>query len=496
MSTPLFLGTDIGTQGTKTVLTDAAGQVLGSAFVPSALLRGADGSVTEDPAAIFDSVIRSVREAVENAGLTRPAVVAMGIDGQMSGIMGIGAAFDPVGPLDSWLDNRCAPDAALIREQAEDVCVRQSGGQVIHSHAARILRIRRQEPERYARTVKFVMPNGFVAGRLCGLRAEQAFMDYTYLHFNNFADTVHRCFDGALLAHFGVAADKLPRICTPTEPVGTVLPVYAEAMGLGNTPAVIAGCGDTAASSLGAGIVEPGLAYDVAGTASVFACCTDRFAPDTGHRTVLFSRSVIDGLYLPLSYVTGGGLTLPWFSELVHTDLPELDRLAAAADSRVLFLPHLSGRTFPPEEGLDGVFAGITPLTGKGELFRAVMEAIAFEYKGYLSVMRSTGCIDRLKAVRCVGGGAKSAVFCGIKADVLGADYHAAGALRSAPQTMALLVAYATGHTRGELAGLFACPEDAAPIRHDPARHAAYEKQYSRYTRLLETYIRYQKEDV
>ena len=75
MSTPLFLGTDIGTQGTKTVLTDAAGQVLGSAFVPSALLRGADGSVTEDPAAIFDSVIRSVREAVENAGLTRPAVV-------------------------------------------------------------------------------------------------------------------------------------------------------------------------------------------------------------------------------------------------------------------------------------------------------------------------------------------------------------------------------------------------------------------------------------
>ena len=63
-------------------------------------------------------------------------------------------------------------------------------------------------------------------------------------------------------------------------------------------------------------------------------------------------------------------------------------------------------------------------------------------------------------------------------------------------KTMALLAAYATGHTRGELAGLFACPEDAAPIRHDPARHAAYEKQYSRYTRLLETYIRYQKEDV
>ncbi len=91
------------------------------------------------------------------------------------------------------------------------------------------------------------------------------------------------------------------------------------------------------------------------------------------------------------------------------------------------------------------------------------MEAIAFEYKGYLAVMRSTGCIDRLKAVRCVGGGARSAVFCRIKADVLGADYHAAGALRSAPQTMALLAAYATDHTERNLAGLFACPEDAAP---------------------------------
>lgn len=496
MSEPLFLGTDIGTQGTKTVLTDAAGQILGSAFVPSALLRGEDGSVTEDPAAIFASVIRSARAAVENAGLTHPTVAAMGIDGQMCGIMGVDRYFEAVGPLDSWLDNRCAPDADLIREQAEGECIRKSGGQVIHSHAARILRIRRQEPERYARTAKFVMPGGYVAGRLCGLRAEQAFMDYTYLHFNNFADTAHACFDAALAGHFGVSAEKLPRICAPTEVVGTLLPAYAEAMGIAGNPAVIAGCGDTAASSLGAGIVSPGLAYDVAGTASVFACCTDRFAPDTEHRTVLVSRSVIDGLYLPLSYVTGGGLTLPWFAELVDSRLAELDRLAEAADSRVLFLPHMTGRTFPPEDTLDGVFAGLTPQTGRGEMFRAVMEAIAFEYKGYLSVMQSTGCIDRLKSVRCVGGGAKSAVFCQIKADVLGTDYIASGALRSAPQTMALLAALATGHTDPDPVRLFACPDTPEPIRHDAARYAAYEKQYGRYIRLLETYSRYQKEDI
>ena len=116
------------------------------------------------------------------------------------------------------------------------------------------------------------MPNGFVAGKLCGLKANEAFMDYTFLHFNSFSDNRRLCFNEKLLALFKVDKDKLPRIVSPEEVVGTVTREYAQKCGLPNGVKVIAGCGDTAASSLGAGITRAGLAYDVAGTASVFDC--------------------------------------------------------------------------------------------------------------------------------------------------------------------------------------------------------------------------------
>ena len=138
------------------------------------------------------------------------------------------------------------------------------------------------------------MPNGYIAGRLCGLKAEDAFMDYTFLHFNSFSDNPGGGFNEELLRMFSVEPDKLPRVVSPTTVVGQVTDEYAAACGLPRGVKVAAGCGDTAASSLGAGITRPGIAYDVAGTASVFACATDRFAPDTVHKTILFARSVIE----------------------------------------------------------------------------------------------------------------------------------------------------------------------------------------------------------
>ena len=488
MKKPLFIGTDIGTQGTKSVITDENGKILGSGFTASNIIRGENGSVTENPEDIFNSVIVSVRKAVEASGIPYPEITGFGIDGQMAGIMGIGSDFEPVGPLDSWLDSRSEPYAEFLRGKAEKECVVKSGGQVINSHAAKILRIMKTEPELYGKISKFVMPNGFAAGKLCGLSAESAFMDYTFLHFNNFSDNLKKRFNREALDFFKVDRTKMPRVCAPGDIIGKVLPKYAELMGISGDISVIAGCGDTAASSLGAGIVSPGLAYDVAGTASVFACCTDRYAPDTENRTVLFSRSVIDGLYLPLSYITGGGLTLKWFSELVKTELSELDGKAAECSSKLFFIPHLSGRAFPPDARLKGAFVGLDGAADEGKMFRAVMESIGFEYRGYLEVMQSCGCIERLKAVRCVGGGAKSPVFCKIKADILGADYISSEHICSAPQAVARLAAYSLGYSGTDIRREFKITGEGSLIKHSPAAKQAYDKRYISYKRLLNNY--------
>lgn len=493
MNEPLFIGIDIGTQGTKTVLCSSDGKIISEAFSPSVLEHPETDAVTENPGRIFNSVISTVKETVSSAGADGSRVAAVGIDSQMAGIIGVDEEFNAVTPLDSWLDSRCAEYTQLIKREAEAECVKKSGGQVINSHAPKILWWKHERPDTFAKIRKIVMPNGYVAAKLCGLSAQNAFIDPTFLHFNNFADNKNLSYNRGVLDTFGISESLMPEIVSPEKIIGGILPEYAAACGLSPGTKVIAGCGDTAASSLGAGIVREGLAYDVAGTASVFACCSGKFSPDTEHGTLMMSRSVIDGLFLPLSYVAGGGMTLKWFSELTKSDLKTLDTEAKKVSpgcGGVVFIPHFSGRSFPFDSKADGAFMGLRINTGEAELFRAVLEAIAFEYKNYLDIMRETGCVNLLTSIRGVGGGAKSRVFSKIKADILGADYLIAEHICSAPQTMARLAEHAAGFCSESLPELFDSQGHGEQfIGFDAEIHRAYTPYFERYKKLTEKYF-------
>lgn len=490
MPQPLLIGIDIGTQGTKTVLCDRAGRVLADAFESSQLIRPGDGSVYEEPERLFGSVVRTVRAVTEQAGDAAQQIAALAMDAQMAGLLGIGADFEAVTPLDSWLDSRCAPYTEHIRREAEAACIRSSGGPVINAHAPKILWWKHERPEAYARIRKFVMPNGYIAGRLCGLKAEDAFMDYTFLHFNSFSDNPGGGFNEELLRLFGVAPEKLPRVVSPTTVVGQVTDEYADACGLPRGVKVAAGCGDTAASSLGAGITRPGVAYDVAGTASVFACATDRYAPDTAHKTILFARSVIEGLYIPLAYISGGGICLKWFAGLCGRSLRELDELAAQEApgcGGITFIPHFSGRTCPLDNDVRGAFLGLHGAPSAGLLYRSILEAVAYEYRSYLDILRQNGCIEALESIRGAGGGAKSAVFAQIKADVLGVDYRALRNSDTAPAACALIAADAAGCADRPLAEVCAAyPEEGACCRADREKTGLYTAHAARYRRILD----------
>lgn len=496
MQDSLFIGIDIGTQGTKAVLCDVSGQVTGSAFCPSKLIRPDAVTVYERPEDIFSSVLKVIRELTSRAGDESRKIRAIGMDSQMAGIMGIKKDFSAATPYDSWLDLRCSKYTELLEKEAGKDAIKSSGGQIIHAHAPKILWWKNEHPEDYREVEKFVQPNGYVAGRLCGLSSEEAFMDYTFLHFNNFSDNKNCAFHDSMLKHFGVEKRKLPQIVSPETMVGEMLPEYASECGLPKGVRVIAGCGDTAASSLGAGITRPGLAYDVAGTASVFACCTDRFAPDTEHRTIMFSRSVCEGLFLPLAYISGGGLCLEWYSALTGRPLEELNRMvdpAAAAETPV-FLPHFSGRTCPLDNRVSGAFLKLNSRMQTGELYRAILEAIAFEYKSYWNIMQKNNCADSNAVVRGVGGGAKSAVFSQIKSDVLGLRYTVPQKVDSAPVAMALLSAHAIGARTETLQEIFEPGDEKEKVyRPNERLKDCYENRFVEYIQLLDGYGNYVK---
>ncbi|MDI4645754.1 xylulokinase [Cohnella hashimotonis] len=483
------IAVDLGTQGTKAALIAADGQILGSAFVPSNLIRPAPGQVEQDPDEMFGSVVSAIRSAMDRTGVSPARVAAVGIGGQMAGVLGVDEDWHAMTPYDSWLDSRCEAAMPLIRDWGEEAFIGITGSPVTYAHGPKILWWRRERPEVYRSIAKFLVPSAYVAGRLAGLRAQDAFIDHTHLHFTGFADVQRMAWSDELLSAFGVEGDKMPAIVRPWDIVGGLADRYAEAAGLLAGTPIAAGLGDTAAATLGAGIARPGLLFDVAGTASVLSCCTAAYRPDTAGKTLIYARSALPDLWTPLAYINGGGQCLAWFKRMTGLDYDELNALAEAVEpgcGGLTFVPHFGGRVCPNTPALRGSWTGLAWSHERGALFRAILESVACEYKHYLGTLERLVGHAAYEAVHVAGGGARSALFNGIKADTLGIPYRPL----QAEDTALIGAALVAGHGVGLFPDLAASAERfAAPgaaIEPDAGRHRQYAVAAGRYRRTLD----------
>ena len=449
----LLLGIDLGTQGTKAVLHREDGACLAEAFVRSQPRHPAPGAVEEEPADQLASVIATIRDCLAKSGANPSAVAGLAIAGQMAGVIGIGADGIAVTPYDSWLDTRCSPYIERMRPHASAV-LSSTGNAPSFNHGPKILWWKDERPPIYARIATFVQPAAYVAMRLCGLNADEAFIDPTYLHFSGFADNRAQRWDAGLCQAFGVSQAKLPRIVASDSTVGAVTPEMATACGLRPGTPVLAGCGDTAASLLACGATEPGICVDVAGTASVFAATTRDFAPDAASGILGCGRSVIPGLWHPYAYVNGGGQNLEWFRTAVLNHTRSFAELDSAADDDSgdadlpYFVPHLGGRVSPPWPQLRGAWVGLHWNTSEASLFRAMLEGVALEYAIYRDAARRLQDDFMVREVRVTGGGEKSATWNQLKADRLQTRVVTIERGGGAPMGAALLAGLGTGVIR------------------------------------------------
>jgi xylulokinase len=466
----LVAGVDLGTTGTKAALYTPAGELVAEAVE-------ATPPGWTDADAFYSAAARTLAACAERVDPGR--VRAIAVCGQMAGVMGIDAEHQASTPYDSWLDTRCAADAeALEAELGDDLCA-ISGCPAMVNHAPKIRWWRRERPDAFAATAKWVTPGGFVAGRLAGLRGEDAFMDVTYLHFSSLADTEAGVWSERLAAAAGAEPEQLPRIVEPTTVVGELGEVAAAECGLPAGTPVAAGLGDTAAATLGAGVVRPGQVLDSAGTAAVLAGSVAGFRPDVAHRTLITMRGAVPGQWVSLAYLTAGPL-LDWLAELTFEgSFDRLSREAAAvpagADGLVC-LPYLDGRVLPSDPDARGAFIGLRREHGRGHLARAALEGVALEYAGYLAVLRELHPEQGFDEARVAGGGARSACWNSIKASALGVPYGTLPRSELGCWGAALVAATAVGLVDDLADAAEAATPLADRIEPDPAARAVYER--------------------
>lgn len=487
-----LIGIDLGTQGTKANLFSVDGENIMEAFVSSRLIHLPDGGIEQDSNEMLSSVVECIRKLMSASGVDKEDVLAIGMDGQMAGIMGIDKDFNPVGNYDSWLDTRCEDYIQLMKNHDEEQIIQLTGAPVSYFHGPKILWRKHERIEEYNRIEKFVMITTYVSGKLVGLKAEDAYIDYTHLHFTGFADTKNKKWSRELLDQFSIDEQKMPAIIKPYDVIGNISEEMAKATGLSEKTKVIAGCGDTAATVLGAGVVEPGVAIDIAGTASVFSCCVDEFMADVKHKTLLTMPSVIDGLYTQLAYIGGGGQCLAWFKNNVVNEVgvtfDTLSKEALEVDKsqdQPMFIPHFAGRTCPNNPNVRGSWLNMNWSHTRGHMFKSIMESIAYEYHHYLDIIRQTIPDMKFQKLIGVGGGAKSSLFNQIKADVLSCKYQPMERKDAATLACAVMAGYGIGYYKSieETIKLFV--KEGELVLPNDEKSVKYVGQADKYLKLL-----------
>lgn len=488
-----LIGIDLGTQGTKTALYTTDGRLVADSFEKSGLVNSTQGIAEENIDQRYASVLRTVKYTVDKAGIRPKEVAAIGIDAQMAGIVGIDAGWNAVTHYDSWLDTRCEKYIGALRDNGEDGFIRLTGCPVTYAHGPKILWWKNEQPQAYKKISKFIMMSTYIAGKMTGLKAEDAYIDYTHIHFSAFANVETMKWSGAMLNHYGIDRDKMPRICDPWKVVGTLKKSEAERCGLSEGIPVVAGCGDQAATSFGAGVVNNGNAFDVSGTASLFSCCVNEYKPDVKGRTLVYARAIMPGMWIPQAYINGGGLSIGWFKELFDQDGsgPGYERLEKEAgeiepgSGNLIFIPHFQGRVCPNDPYVRGSFVGLNWVHKRGHMYRAVLESIGYEYSLYYSILRGLKADAEIDKVVSAGGGSGSLLFNRIKADILGVPYVEPARSDSPTLGCAVLAGYGAGIYRDLLSAIGDIVRVKKVISPDIANTVLYAKYAGIYRQIL-----------
>lgn len=406
MASAALVGIDIGTSSAKGIAVDpASGSVLGTAEREYPVSSPHAGWMEQEPAVWVAAAV----DVIANLRAGVPEILGIGFSGQMHGLVCLDAGGDVIRPAILWNDQRSAPQcAALEAGPGLERLLRLTGNRALPGFTApKLLWMRENEPDAYARIRRISLPKDYVRDRLIGgHRSDVADAAGTLL-----LDVGKRRWSGVLLDQLEIPASWLPELAESPDAVGV----------LDGIP-VAAGAGDQAAAAVGAGITGPGPLSVVLGTSGVVLAATDRFLSDASGRVHAFCHAAPDR-WLVMGVMLSAAGSLAWFHK---TLLPGVDYDAMLEEAAnvppgcegLTFLPYLAGERTPhADPDARGAFCGLSITHGRGSLTRAVLEGVAFALRDCLDVVHDVGATTAIGRVS--GGGSRSRLWLEIVASAL-----------------------------------------------------------------------------
>jgi xylulokinase len=451
----LVIGLDISTTATKALIVDSNGNVISAHSATYDYDVPATRWAEQDPTVWWDAAIVAVRGAMDHSGVSPSNIAAIGLTGQMHGSVLLDRAGEVVRPAILWNDQRSSEECDEIRLRVgRDRLIEVTGNDALTGFTApKLLWVAHHEPENWARVETLLLPKDYVRFRLTDdLAVDVAGGSGTILF-----DLAARTWSTEVLDALEVRHSICPPVYEGPEVTGVLSAEAAGALGLLTGTPVVAGGGDQAASAVGVGAISTGIFAVSLGTSGVVFATSDGPVFDSEARAHSFCHAV-PGRWHMMSVMLSAAGSLRWFRDVLAPGREFADLVEAAAEVEpgadgLLFLPYLSGERTPYNDPLAaGAFVGLTGSHDVPHMTRAVLEGVAFGLRDGLDVMVGAGLIHP-NSVRMSGGGARSAIWRQIVADVLEADVAVAGSEEGAAYGAATLASVG--------AGLFATVDDA-----------------------------------
>ena len=486
------IGCDIGSQSLKTILISAEGKICGEASASYPIDYPHPAWAQQSPEAWMDALTASVGSLLADNGISSRQIVALGLDAQVDGVVAIDSTGNPLHPAIIWMDRRAVSQCETASRQISPESIFHiTGLNLDPTHVAPKIRwLIDHDPNLLEKAASFLLPGSYVAFKLTG----EMGVDYSNASSTMLMDVRTRAWSQQMCDAFEILMDRLPPIFSATQDLGTLRREMAERLGLDPSTKVILGSGDEHAACLGAGVIEPGLVCDIAGTAEPVCASSDGAVFDASGLVETHCHAHPD-LWLLENPGFVSGANYRWFRDQFSTEetsRAQRDGVDAYAlldtgaetvppgSDGLIMLPCLMGAMAPTWNALArGTFMGFTLAHRREHFSRAILEGSAYAVRDITDQMLHMGL--PLREIRAVGGGARSPLWRQIKADVTGLPVALPNTIETTALGAGILALTGSGLLDSLMEAVSLTMHVVETREPNPQNHKIYEEYYQLY---------------
>ena len=480
-----YIGVDLGTSAVKLLLMEGNGKICNIVSNEYPLSFPKPGWSEQKPEDWWDAVVDGIKKLVDGFDASQVAGISFG--GQMHGLVILDENDQVIRPAILWNDGRTTKEVDYLNNKIGKDKLSQYTANIAFAGftAPKILWVKANEPENFAKISKIMLPKDYIAYKMTGVHS----CDYSDASGMLLLDVKNKCWSKEMMEICDVKEEQLPKLFESYEVTGNLTEEAAAALGLTTNCKIAAGAGDNAAAAVGTGTVGDGGCNISLGTSGTIFISSKEFGVDRFNALHSFDHA--DGnFHLMGCMLSAASCNKWWMDEIIGTKDYAKEQEPITDDklgaNNVFFLPYLMGERSPHNNpDARAMFIGMSMDTTRADMTQAVLEGVAFAMRDCYEIAKDLGI--NITETKICGGGAKSPLWRKIMANVLNINVNIIESEEGPGLGGAMLAAVACGEYTSVQEAADKIVKVIGTEKPDPALAARYDERYAKFKEIYPT---------